>query len=106
MRSLARRTLADRVPSVVLDEPLRGYQGIDWHEGLLAGRAELTLELERLAACEPVANLLDIPRLQRLVQAWPVAGWHKDKVMVPYRLMLLRALSAGRFMRRTLGANG
>ncbi len=105
-RSLARRALADRVPAAVLAEPLRGYQGIDWHEGLIAGRAELTLELERLAACEPVANLLDIPGLQRLVQSWPVTGWHKDKVMVAYRLKLLRAVSAGRFMRRTLGANG
>jgi asparagine synthase (glutamine-hydrolysing) len=33
-RSLAKRAFADRLPRAVLNETKKGYQTVDWHEGL------------------------------------------------------------------------
>jgi asparagine synthase (glutamine-hydrolysing) len=105
-RALARRALADRLPAVVLDSPLTGYQGADWHEGLTADRAGLAAELERLEACEPARRVLDLTRLRRLADNWPVGGWEQSSVREDYRVALLRALSAGHFLRKVSGSNG
>jgi asparagine synthase (glutamine-hydrolysing) len=104
-RALARRAFADRVAPAVFAARTRGYQGADWHESLCLGRAEIVEEVERLASCPPAAALLDIDRLRALVRTWPNWGWERDEIMVPYRLALLRAVSAGRFLRRASGAN-
>jgi asparagine synthase (glutamine-hydrolysing) len=104
-RSLAKRALADRLPQAVLNEQKKGYQAVDWHEGLTAARAEIAAELDRLAACAPAAKTLDIDRLKRLVEHWPTSGWERDDVIQPYRLALLRGISAGHFLRKASGAN-
>ena len=106
-RGLARRALADRLPPAVLDNRRKGYQAVDWHEGLTAAResGQLMAELERIAACKPAADLLDIPRLKRLVENWPTGGWHKPEVMLPYRTALLRGISVGHFLRKAMGGN-
>ncbi len=104
-KSLGRRALADRLPKLVLDEPRKGLQAADWHEGLTAVRDRVADELGRLDACAPAAKALDLPRLRRLVENWPAGGWERDEVMVPYRLALLRAISSGHFLRRVTGGN-
>jgi asparagine synthase (glutamine-hydrolysing) len=99
--------VANRLPAAVLDNPGRGYQAVDWHEGLTAAResGELMAELERIAACKPAADLLDMPRLKRLVETWPTGNWHKPEVMRPYRLALLRGIAVGHFLRTVTGGN-
>ena len=104
-RSLAKRALADRLPQAVLNEQKKGYQAVDWHEGLTAARSEIAAELDRLAACAPAAKTLDIERMRRLVENWPTSGWERDEVMQPYRLALLRGIAAGHFLRKASGAN-
>ncbi len=104
-RSLAKRVLADRLPAAVLNEQKKGYQAVDWHEGLTAARAEIAAELDRLAACAPAAKALDIERMRRLVENWPISGWEREDIMLPYRLALLRGISAGHFLRKASGAN-
>jgi asparagine synthase (glutamine-hydrolysing) len=104
-RALARRALADRVPQAVLTERRRGYQGADWHETLTADRESIAAELEALARCEPAARLLDVARLQRLVENWPSAGWENQNVIDSYRLALLRGISAGHFVRKVARTN-
>jgi asparagine synthase (glutamine-hydrolysing) len=104
-RALARRTLADRLPRIVVEQSARGLQGADWHERLTAVRDQVAAELDRLGACPPAARTIDLPRLRRLVENWPSGGWERDEVIAPYRSALLRAISAGHFMRRTVGAN-
>ena len=105
-RALARLALAGRLPPTILDSPLTGYQGADWHEGLTADRASLAAELTRLEACRPAARMLDLPRLRRLVDDWPDGGWERQSVRESYRLTLLRAVSAGHFLRKASGSNG
>ncbi|HEY1425789.1 MAG TPA: asparagine synthetase B [Caulobacteraceae bacterium] len=104
-RALARLALADRLPPEVLNAPLKGYQGADWHEGLTAARAEVAAEIERLAACAPASDALAIERMRALVRDWPEAGWDGHEVIEPYRLGLLRGISAGHFLRRAVGSN-
>jgi asparagine synthase (glutamine-hydrolysing) len=99
-RSLARRALQDRLPALVVEEQRSGYQAADWHEALAAARGRIAVELARLAACAPAAALLDLPRLRRLVESWPSAGWNRGDVTQLYRGTLLRALTAGYFLRR------
>ncbi len=105
LRALGRAALSDRLPAAVLDETRKGYQGIDWHEGLTAARTEVENELGRLAPCAPAARALDLERMRALLAEWPAGGWHRDDVVSRYRLALLRGLSAGHFLRKACGSN-
>jgi asparagine synthase (glutamine-hydrolysing) len=105
-RSLARRALADRLPEQVLEESRRGLQVADWHEDLMAARADVVDELDRLEACAAASRALDLPRLRSLSENWPAGGWERDEVIMPYRYALLRAISVGHFLRRSTGSNG
>ena len=98
-RSLARRALADRLPRAVLRERRRGYQAADWHEGLSSARDGAAAELQRMEFCPPVAATLDIRRMKNLLENWPSSGWERANVRQPYRLALLRGISAGHFLR-------
>lgn len=100
-RSLARRTLSDRLPRALLDERRKGYQAADWNEGLSAVRPALAEEIERIAAAPGAAALLDLQKMRRLLETWPREGWHQGHIVANYRLALLRGASAGHFIRRT-----
>jgi asparagine synthase (glutamine-hydrolysing) len=104
-RALAKRALADRLPQAVLNEQKKGYQAVDWHEGLTAARADVAAELDRFATCTPAARALNIDRLKNLVENWPKSGWEQIGVRQAYRLALLRGISAGHFLRKASGAN-
>lgn len=104
-RALARRALADRLPKQVLQERRNGIVGVDWHEDLTPVRDQVAQELERIAACPAAATAIDLPRLDRLMEKWPSGDWHKEEVEYPYRFALLRAVSAGHFLRRATGGN-
>ncbi len=104
-RALAKDALADRLPQPVLDEQRKGYQAADWHEGLTTARPEITVELERLSASNPAAKTLDLERMKRLVEEWPASGWERPEISQPYRLALMRGISAGHFLRKASGAN-
>jgi asparagine synthase (glutamine-hydrolysing) len=104
-RALAKRALADRLPAAVLNEKKKGYQAADWHEALTAARPEIAAELERLAACAPAAQTLDLERMKNLVENWPDSGWERDEVIEPYRFALLRGISVGHFLRKASGGN-
>jgi asparagine synthase (glutamine-hydrolysing) len=103
-RGLARLVLADRLPPLVLDETRKGFQGSDWHQGLLADWDELRLEVGRIAAVPAAARLLDTVRMDALVQAPTVGDWDSDEAHAHYRLGLLRGISAGHFARRAESA--
>ena len=105
-RALARRTLADRLPKQVLEPTTRPVlQVADWHEDLTAARNTVVEELDRLEACPAAAATLDLPRLRRLIENWPSAGWERREVLVPYRYTLLNAIAVGHFLRRATGSN-
>jgi asparagine synthase (glutamine-hydrolysing) len=104
-RALARRAFADRIPEAVSQETRKGYQAVDWHEGLSAAREELREELGRIAGTEEAAAALDTDKMKALVENWPDGGWHKTKIVQPYRLALLRGVSTGHFIRKASRSN-
>jgi asparagine synthase (glutamine-hydrolysing) len=104
-RALAKRALADRLPQAVLDEQKKGYQAVDWHEGLTAARPEVAAELQRIAAFAPASNILDVERMKALVENWPSSGWERTEVAQSYRLSLMRGIAAGHFLRKAAGSN-
>lgn len=104
-RALAREAFADRVPSSILWERRRGYQGADWHQSLVADEGALNQELARIAACEQAGAVLNLGRLQSLGRNLPAHGWHKRATVEAYRLALLRGVSAGHFIRKGFGSN-
>jgi len=104
-RALARRALADRLPKAVVEETRRGYQSADWHEQLTGVRDRIASEVHRLESCPAAANALDLKRMRRLVENWPIQGWNLEPVTAAYRSALLRGISTGHFLRRATGAN-
>ena len=103
--SLPHAVLVDRLAPEILHAPTKGYQGVDWHVGLTAARADLTEELDRLEQWAPAAAILDLPRLRRLLRDWPATDWEQQPAIVNYRQALQRGVVAGRFARRVTGTN-
>ena len=99
MKFLYRRAFENVIPAAEIVARRRGYQEADWHEGLTNARAQLAAELDRLERSAQARRALDLPRLRRLVDAWPVGDWHRADVTQQYRLMLTRAIAAGLFIR-------
>lgn len=104
-KALARRAFAGRIAPEAISARLKGYQAVDWHEGLTAARGDVVRELDRLGDCGPAAAALDLERLRVVVTDWPQDGWETDKVMRTYRLALMRGVSTGHFLRRATGSN-
>jgi hypothetical protein len=50
--------------------------------------------------------LLDIGKLQQMVEEWPSDGWDRGATDQGYRLTLLRGISVAHFIRKASGANG
>jgi asparagine synthase (glutamine-hydrolysing) len=97
-RPLARAALADRLPAAVLDETRKGYQAADWSEGMTRSRDAIAALVERIAADESAAALIDVDFLRRLIHDWPEGGWSEWKAIGQYRTAMLMALSAGHFI--------
>jgi asparagine synthase (glutamine-hydrolysing) len=104
-RALASLALEDRLPTAVLRERRKGYQGVDWHEALHAARGAFDGELERLTASSGASRTLDLDRLKRLMADVPKGGWARQENISAYRLALYRGVSAGHFLRKAEGGN-
>lgn len=99
-RSLARRALTDRLPAAVVGETKKGFQGADWHLGVLAAWDPIRDELGRIITVPAARRLLDMDRLESLVNGSRERDWNSYEAQAHYRLALLRGLSAGHFLRR------
>ena len=104
-RALIRAAARGWVAPEVLNERRRGYQAVDWHEGLTAHREWICEELEAIGEHAPANDIIDIERLQRLMANLPSGNWHDWKVTSDYRHAVLRGISTGHFMRRAARTN-
>ena len=104
-RRLARLGLTDRLPAVVLEERRKGYQAADWFENVQTSRASLLQEVRRLRNVDGVADVLDLDRLERLLESMPERDWTNPEAMRDYRLLVLRGVSVGHFMRKATRTN-
>ena len=95
-RALARSALAGRVPDAVRLARLRGLQSPHWFAMLTAARGEAFQLLERIAECPTARRLIDLAKMERLLNQWPtMAGGPAAPV---YRSGLIRGLAAGAFI--------
>jgi asparagine synthase (glutamine-hydrolysing) len=104
-RSLMRRVTEGTLPDAVRLETRRGLQAADWHETLNTSRDDVAAEIDRLEHSPLASRLLDLPRLKRLIRDWPSGDWNRPDIVTNYRFALLRAVSAGRFIRSVEGGN-
>lgn len=96
-RPLAKRALADRLPSVILNSNARGYQGADWYEQI--GPEQTRQFADRLAASPMAASVVNFERVREMLARWPTGDWDKGWVISEYRSALLRALAVADFLR-------
>ena len=98
-RSLIRRAMKGRLPDSVRLETRRGLQSADWYlpvrDALPAMRAELELIEQSPAARE----VLDLPRIQRVLDTFPATGYEQPRVRVTWHSALTYAISMGYFLR-------
>lgn len=99
-RSLVRRSMRGRLPAATLACKNRGLQSADWYLTMSARRQELLDELA-LIRLSPMANrLLDLDRLQMLLENWPTTGFTSQEVIYSWHYALSRGIAAGHFIRR------
>jgi asparagine synthase (glutamine-hydrolysing) len=104
-RGLGLAALADRLPKRVLDERRRGYQAVDWHEGLTDERECLARDIGRLREVPAAAAALDLARMEELIGDWPTTGWNSRETVTQYRMALQRGIVAGSFLRKASRSN-
>lgn len=104
-RSFARRVLADRLPDALLTERRIGRQNPEWFSRISAQRESFAAEIERLAQIPLAAEMLDLPRLNRLIDDWPEDAAAAEARRFDYAQMLPRAVQVGRFIRWSQRSN-
>lgn len=104
-RSLAKRAFADRLPNAVIGEPRRGHQSADWYEAVGRELPQLRDEIAAFARCDGMQDSLDLGWLDGTASSWPSKDWARGENEMRYRWGLLRAVSAGHFMRKVAGSN-
>jgi asparagine synthase (glutamine-hydrolysing) len=70
-RWLIRRAMEGRLPSVVLNQKKCGVQAADWYPRLTRERSQIAKEVKRLADNPEVASILDMERLNAILESWP-----------------------------------
>jgi asparagine synthase (glutamine-hydrolysing) len=98
-RWYVRQVFADRLPAEILRERRRGAQNAGWFETLNARRAIIESEIAGIAASPMADRLIDVPRLKRLVSAWPENPRDLRMRAGEYRYGLDRACHFGQFLR-------
>lgn len=99
-RAVARRAMADRLVPAIADRTERGEQLPDWLDRMTDARDEITTELQALRDHPLSRHLVDVARLDGLLQRWPDPGRAADREVVHgYHLAMLRALLVSRYLR-------
>jgi len=104
-RSLVRRAMKGRLPESTLNRYIRGDQGADWdlpmREALPSLREEVSIEQQSPAA----RKILDLPRMQNLLETFPDSGYEANAVSLVWNFALTRGISAGYFLRSNESAH-
>ena len=99
-RSLVRRAMKSRLPQSTLTRYKRGQQGVDWYitveRALPSFRKELALQMQ-----SPLARrIVDLPRLERLLDSWPDSGLEGHYATDHWNYALCRGITLGYFLRQ------
>ena len=95
-RPLVRTAFRGRLPSAILDAPLRGLQSADWFLRLTQQSAR---DMADNIAAEPlVAELIDLAALKQAIDQWPTGDWNRPETVAKYCFAVPNALSVGVFV--------
>lgn len=96
-RPLSKASLSDRVPTDVLHAKMRGYQASDWSRQIDAkGLRALT---EEMSASDTARRMIDLPRLNRLLDAWSGAPDQRFSAYEMFAGHVPQAIAVGLFIR-------
>ena len=98
LRSLARRSMAGRLPESTLQRTQRGSQSADWFLSMGAVRGRMAAELTLLKSSPLASRMLDLARMRRLLENWPSGGFTEPEVLRSYHVALTVGFSVGRFL--------
>lgn len=104
-RSLARRTLADRLPPEVVANRRSGRQSSDWFPRMDRRRDAIMAELDRLERSALARRCLDLPRLRTIAADWPTDAAAAEQRTGEFYAVLNRGVHYGRFLRWVEGGN-
>jgi asparagine synthase (glutamine-hydrolysing) len=97
-RSLVRRAMVGRLPASTLQRTQRGRQAADWHVSLGGLRQRMMTEVARLKESPLASKLLDLSRMESLIQNWPSEGFERPDITRSHHIALTRGFSVGRFL--------
>jgi len=106
-RRLIKRMMAERLPEEILTAP-KGRQGADWHLRMTRNLDEHRRDVQAMADDEELSPILDVERMQRLIDDWPEqtpisSEDHPDHLLA--HTGLPRAIAASRFADWVRGTN-
>jgi asparagine synthase (glutamine-hydrolysing) len=104
-RSFARRVLADRLPTEIVDERRSGANFVTWFRSVNAQRRQIAGDIDRIEASPLASRLLDVPRLKRLMAEWPSDEQAAEARWMDYQAALCRGIHVGRFICWVEGGN-
>ncbi len=102
-RSLARRTLADRLPREVIENRQKGWQGGDFFHRMTLQKGAIEEGVAQLHRSALADKFLDLPRMRRMLADWPA---DRADAGADYMTVLHRGLHCGQFLRWLEGGNG
>jgi asparagine synthase (glutamine-hydrolysing) len=105
-RWLIRRAMRGRLPDVVLANRKSGAQSADWFSRLTRERDDIKAELKRLSTHPDVASIVDLERLNVILDNWPDSEPSEySSGVYPLFWALPQALGAAAFIERVTGTN-
>jgi asparagine synthase (glutamine-hydrolysing) len=104
-RWLIRRAMEGRLPHIVLNQKKCGAQAADWYPRLTRSRNHIVEEVKRLAENPEVASILDMQRLNAILDSWPNRQPPEYTPGEAHLLAVPRALGAAYFIENVTGAN-
>jgi asparagine synthase (glutamine-hydrolysing) len=105
MRWLAKQVAKGIMPEDQRANRLNGRWDADWHLRMSRRRNDFLAEIDRLARDEPMAAMVDIPRLRENLENWPDQTEVDPQKYGPREYMVPRALLTTRFIHYVEGRN-
>ena len=99
-RSLVRRAMQGRLPQSTLTRTVRGQQGADWYLAVREALPGLREQMSLNAQSPTVQRLIDVARIDALLNTWPDRPLEDQNVSHAWGDALCRGFSFGYFIRR------
>jgi asparagine synthase (glutamine-hydrolysing) len=104
-RWLIRRAMEGRLPDTVLNQKKCGAQAADWYPRLTRARNHIVEEAKRLAENPEVTSILDMRRLDSILDGWPDRQPAEYTADESHMLAVPNALGMAYFIENMKGTN-